>query len=358
MQKNFKKTYLVFGALVICFSIAFYIVAWQEPSQTAPDSNVAAPVNTGSQPQAKAGRITATEFYDYNDSNYYLNPSGESKVDSFKDKIKINEGATYFDALEICNFGTCCPPWKDCDLDYTAYAGTPLPQTLASGYVITADSIKSFNPRGLRDCDEGNTSIFEKSLNGTASPDGKDNDCDGAVDELDQKYYISLKSLYGTGNLGGRSGADSWCGGGGNGEGAFISVNADDEIRDFLTTKGINPNYEWWWIKQSTPLDTEVAKIANNWADLLDGSILNDSRAVGYSYYYEGEGPYGYSYLTGSNSDGSVRNTCSGWTSDSGTASYGQGGVLGSGWLKQGDSGFCTFNSYWRFPCFFTIGYQ
>jgi hypothetical protein len=75
-------TALTFGVLVISFAIAFYVVAWQEPTQAPPQGNVDAPINVGTEPQAKAGRISATEFYDYNDPNYYLNPSGQSALNT------------------------------------------------------------------------------------------------------------------------------------------------------------------------------------------------------------------------------------------------------------------------------------
>jgi len=160
---------LIFSILVICFATAFYIIAWQEPSQTAPEGNVAAPINVGTIPQAKAGRISATEFYDYNDSNYYLNPNGGSKL---KEGIKIDEGATYFDALEICNFGTCCSPWKDCDGDLHTYLGSYMQ---GFGYV--------FNFGAGQDCDEGCNICYKDSSEFTETPDSKDQDCDGTIDE-------------------------------------------------------------------------------------------------------------------------------------------------------------------------------
>jgi len=64
-----------------------------------------------------------------------------------------------WNALEICQFGTCCPPWKDCDGDGKTYqAGT--------------------------DCDEGCATCYNGSLFNTISPDGKDQDCNGIVDNL------------------------------------------------------------------------------------------------------------------------------------------------------------------------------
>jgi hypothetical protein len=75
--------------------------------------------------------------------------------------IPVGTTGTYtpdYNALKICQFGTCCPPWKDCDGDTKTYqAGT--------------------------DCDEGCATCYVGSAAYTASPDGKDQDCDGVVDE-------------------------------------------------------------------------------------------------------------------------------------------------------------------------------
>lgn len=76
-----KFKYLLLGVSVIFLGVSFYLfAAWQEPGQEAPEGNVNTPINTGSLPQSKTGRISATEFYDTNDPNYYLNPNGDSKL--------------------------------------------------------------------------------------------------------------------------------------------------------------------------------------------------------------------------------------------------------------------------------------
>ena len=52
-----KITALTFGILVVCFAVAFYVVAWQEPSQAPPGSNIATPLNVGPTGQAKEGGL-------------------------------------------------------------------------------------------------------------------------------------------------------------------------------------------------------------------------------------------------------------------------------------------------------------
>lgn len=78
LKKNLIS--LIFGILVICFVIGFYILAWTEPTSSPPEGNVAAPLNTSISPQTKGGaltlydRITATGFYDSVFPNYFIDP--------------------------------------------------------------------------------------------------------------------------------------------------------------------------------------------------------------------------------------------------------------------------------------------
>ena len=48
---------LTFGVLVISFLAAFYVIAWQEPTQAPPQGNVPAPLNVGPDGQSKAGGL-------------------------------------------------------------------------------------------------------------------------------------------------------------------------------------------------------------------------------------------------------------------------------------------------------------
>jgi hypothetical protein len=59
MNQNSRKFLTVtFCALAICLALCFAIMAWTEPAQTPPQGNVAAPINTSSAFQAKAGDLT------------------------------------------------------------------------------------------------------------------------------------------------------------------------------------------------------------------------------------------------------------------------------------------------------------
>jgi len=71
-----KLLTLAFSVLALCFLAIFYIFAWTEPSVAPPGGNVAAPINVSSTAQTKTGRLSFTEFYDSNNTSYYVNPAG------------------------------------------------------------------------------------------------------------------------------------------------------------------------------------------------------------------------------------------------------------------------------------------
>jgi hypothetical protein len=73
-----KSIALILGVLVMSLLIGYLIFAWTEPFQAPPGGNVAEPLNRSSNPQDKPARLTFTEFYDYNNPNYYVNPDGQS----------------------------------------------------------------------------------------------------------------------------------------------------------------------------------------------------------------------------------------------------------------------------------------
>lgn len=149
--------------------------------------------------------------------------------------------------------------------------------------------------------------------------------------QLPQSYYALFytNSTY-TGNLGGRSGADTKCNSDANKPSnctgsawAFISVNDTDEIKDMPTTKSVNTAYSWWWVKSSS-----FSKIALDWADLLNSSIMSPASSVGFSG----------SPSTGSFEDGSIYNHCANWTSTSdaqGGAGNGSSSAVNNIWLKN-----------------------
>ena len=59
MQKQIspKIIALTFGILTISFLAVFYVVAWQEPTQSPPEGNITSPINVSTITQYKAGAL-------------------------------------------------------------------------------------------------------------------------------------------------------------------------------------------------------------------------------------------------------------------------------------------------------------
>ena len=76
MNKKYTISILLlaisFLGVIVCFG-------WFEPT-TVVNNLYTTPINTGPVSQAKVGTIKAQAFYDYDNSSYYVNPSGSSIV--------------------------------------------------------------------------------------------------------------------------------------------------------------------------------------------------------------------------------------------------------------------------------------
>lgn len=143
-----------------------------------------------------------------------------------------------------------------------------------------------------------------------------------------------------SGAIGGRSGADILCYQAAGSSGlpddatnrAFISVSANDEIRDLPSNYGV-------------PTDRKIVgptgiKVADNWADLLDGSIDNSLQAA--------EVTSADFWYSGSNADGSLAaEHCSGWTEGShpNQGWYGRPIQANDWWISRGPAA-CGSSNY------------
>ncbi len=145
-------------------------------------------------------------------------------------------------------------------------------------------------------------------------------------------YMFSIAAPNGA--LGGRSGADQRCVNANNLPGsnvrAFISVNSSDEIRDMPS------NYV-------TPTDLQILsnthnKVADDWADLMDGTIdMTLSQA--------GVLPSGVSWLSGSQTlvFGSMSvDHCGGWTNTFDYAGVGFSDYTNSSWMGYVNHAVCS----------------
>jgi len=123
---------------------------------------------------------------------------------------------------------------------------------------------------------------------------------------------------------------------------ALISLGSSDQISDFPAHYGTPGDLP---VKDSTGAYT----IADNWADLMDGSVdvsLYDAGLTDYSWTTS---------LTGSDANGNYLSaySCNGWTStDSGASvAWGSAGATDSSWFSVQNEGYCSASSNTRIMC-------
>ena len=74
-----KQKILIFSlSAMLFFSLSFIVYSFTEP--TTMPSSYNSPLNTSSTAQTKIGAITVPMVYDYNNTSYYIDPSGNSVV--------------------------------------------------------------------------------------------------------------------------------------------------------------------------------------------------------------------------------------------------------------------------------------
>lgn len=144
-----------------------------------------------------------------------------------------------------------------------------------------------------------------------------------------------------TGNVGGRVGADELCAAEKPGAlactaiHAFLCVSAGDSVRTMPNNYGYPRTRPVYWYDASGGI---LSQVGEDWGDVLDGSIERSANAgtgAGIAYYY-----------TGCSSDGApASNTCSGFTSTTGTGTYDFHGVASATdatWLAATTNGGCS----------------
>jgi|GEM_PF-988273 len=129
---------------------------------------------------------------------------------------------------------------------------------------------------------------------------------------------------------------------------ALISVSSTDEVRDMPVRYGYRPELPvYWWNAD----DEEFNQAADNWDDLLDGSLDTDADT--------GSGTSSQDIWTGSSSAGAVDSShyCSGWTS----SSSGVSGVVGtsdasnSTWIDTTSDDTCDTSNYLYCVCQYEV---
>ena len=80
MFKFHFQSFSLFLSVFILITFFGFLFAWTGPTSLPPGSNIPSPINLGTSDQSKAGRLSATEFYDTDNSSFYINPSGDSMI--------------------------------------------------------------------------------------------------------------------------------------------------------------------------------------------------------------------------------------------------------------------------------------
>ncbi|MCX6791377.1 MAG: hypothetical protein NTV62_04310 [Candidatus Gribaldobacteria bacterium] len=73
-----KITLTFFVSLVLSLAVFYTVLGWADPTVAPPNNNVAPPINVGAVGQSKAGTIGATQFIDFNNPSYLIDPSQNS----------------------------------------------------------------------------------------------------------------------------------------------------------------------------------------------------------------------------------------------------------------------------------------
>lgn len=76
---NKQKTLIFSLSAILFLALSFIVYSWNEPVANMP-SGYTAPLNTSATAQNKVGELGAASFVDADDSDYYINPSGNSVV--------------------------------------------------------------------------------------------------------------------------------------------------------------------------------------------------------------------------------------------------------------------------------------
>ncbi|MFH1482582.1 MAG: hypothetical protein ABIE46_03620, partial [Patescibacteria group bacterium] len=204
-QKLIKQSIYFCLAILITLGISVsaqsLFAMWINPDKIPPDGNLSAPINVSDVAQYKLGNLgigsiipnsllhlyktignnaeidiqsvegsgnhwgiyqdrdgdNDLKFWQ-GDNKMSITKGGSLKIVAIPEKPVGNYGLNW-KGFQICQFGTCCPPWDDCDGDGHTY--------------------NNANKLGA-DCDEGCVKCYVNSKE--AGPVGKDYNCDGVMD--------------------------------------------------------------------------------------------------------------------------------------------------------------------------------
>ena len=229
-----KQIALILEVLVLSLFTTFAFATWEEPTLAPPGGNVSVPINVGGDGQTKSGAFTvqgdftAPVFYDDTDTNYYINPSGDS---IFSGNLTIGG---WVSSTQLCIGDDCQTDWSEVGTSYWILSGTDL-YASSTSYNI---GIGTTNPSEKLEIG-GNFAASGTGVFGTTTRDA-DNVVRVLANDTHKAGFEAYGSLQGTGYS--YVGQSALYGGGmfynGDGTPAFATGEAADRISFYRNNNG------------------------------------------------------------------------------------------------------------------------
>jgi len=165
-QISYKIVSLVFSVLVVCFAIAFYVIAWEEPTDSPPGGYIPAPLNTGVGGQSKEGGLLIHNSSSFEDPSkpYGLlvrygyvgigttEPQAKLHIDGIAgtDGIMFPDGTLQTTAATGGAGAGAFGDWTNKDSDNNTLVKDAVYQATSDGFVTAAGLVPSSGPMYIR----------------------------------------------------------------------------------------------------------------------------------------------------------------------------------------------------------------
>ena len=150
-----KIVSLIFAILVICFAIAFYVVAWEEPGSAPPGDNVSAPLNVSSDQQIKSGSLRLGGLTVDNDT-WLATSAGNVGIGTTSPSQKLDVDGYIKGRTGLCIGNDCRSSWP---------SGGGGVTSLSAGTGITLNP----NPITSTGTISANTTYLQRRVSGTCA---------------------------------------------------------------------------------------------------------------------------------------------------------------------------------------------